>query len=222
MAESIDEQWFARAVTDVAPELIGGVIACRGAAGIIIETEAYHEDEASCHAHRGRTPRNEQLFLDPGTSYVYFTYGMHWCFNVVAEPSGTAAAALVRALYPIHGLNEMRERRRGNNRGRKIPDTNLCSGPAKLAQALGMNSSDNGVALVKPGISNLEQLLAASMDQPVIAFLPHVAKKHGIPPAGPKAPRELLCGGRIGISQAVDLQWRWAVPDNDYISAPFK
>jgi len=133
------EAFYARSVHAIARGLIGCIVRHGGAAGRIVETESYHEDEPACHAHTGLTPRTRTLFGPPGTAYVYRSYGVHALLNVVAEPAGVGAAALIRALEPLEGLELMRERR-----GLEPPES-LCSGPGKLTQALtiglGLNDS---------------------------------------------------------------------------------
>jgi DNA-3-methyladenine glycosylase len=131
-------------VHEVAPELIGTTLLVDGVGGRIVEVEAYdHEDPAS-HGYRGRTPRNASMFGPPGRAYVYRSYGIHWCLNLVCQEAGVAAAALVRALEPTHGLDEMR-RRRGLDDPRL-----LCSGPGRLCQALGVSGEHDGCRLDRP------------------------------------------------------------------------
>jgi DNA-3-methyladenine glycosylase len=133
---------------EVAPLLLNKVLAHEGVAGRIVEVEAYRgsEDPAS-HAFRGRTARNTTMFGRPGLLYVYFSYGIHYCCNVVCRPEGTAGAVLVRGLAPLRGLGMMRERR-GPVRNR-----DLCSGPGRLCQALGLDRSADGSDLLDPSSS---------------------------------------------------------------------
>jgi DNA-3-methyladenine glycosylase len=136
--------FFARSVHDVAPDLIGATLLVNGVGGIIVEVEAYHHTEPAAHSFRGPTPRNLVMFGPPGFLYVYRSYGIHWCMNVVCEKEGSASAVLIRALEPTHGLATMR-RRRG-----VIDDRALCSGPGKLTEALGVTHAHNGFALDAP------------------------------------------------------------------------
>jgi len=142
---------FARNVHDLAPELIGATLLVDGVGGRIVEVEAYdHEDPAS-HGYRGRTARNASMFGPPGHAYVYRSYGIHWCLNLVCEAVGVANAILVRALEPTHGLEGMRERR-----GLENPRL-LCSGPGRLCQALGITREHDGFALDRPPFELFER-----------------------------------------------------------------
>ena len=180
----------------VAPWLLNKVLVRGGRAGRIVEVEAYHgANDAASHAFRGRTPRTAVMFGPPGFLYVYFTYGMHWCANVVCGPDGEAAAALIRALEPLHGLEEMRTARPGARR-----DRDLCNGPAKLCQALGITGAETGTDLVAPAAGGARATVRLLAD--------------GTPP--PKRPGR---GTRIGIKEATDKRWRFWVPDNAYVSA---
>ncbi len=150
----LSRDWYARDAATIARALIGCVLRRTlpdgtDLAGIITETEAYlgPEDLAS-HARGGhRSPRNESMWGPPGTAYVYFTYGMHHCFNVACLEEGHPAAVLVRAIQPTMGVEAMRENRRRENRKTPLPDARLCDGPAKLCQALRIDKALDGVDL---------------------------------------------------------------------------
>ena len=124
--------FYARPVLEVARDLVGCTVSHAGATGVIVETEAYHDTEPACHAFVGLTPRTRVLFGPPGRAYVYRSYGIHALLNAVCEPEGVGAAVLIRALEPLEGIELMRARR-GQERGEE-----LCSGPGKLTQALGI------------------------------------------------------------------------------------
>lgn len=142
MLESSDlTAWFSRDVTLVARELLGAELLVDGVGGIITETEAYHPSEPASHAHRGQTERNSAMFLGPGHVYVYRSYGIHWCFNLVCAD---AAAILIRAIQPTQGVEQMAERR-----GLADPRA-LCSGPGKLCSALNLTRAENGLLLSDP------------------------------------------------------------------------
>ena len=182
--------FFARPVVEVAVDLLGCVIEHGAASGIVVETEAYHHSEAACHAHVGLTPRTHVLFGPPGTAYVYRSYGIHALLNAVCEPEGVGAAVLVRALEPLEGIEAMR-RRRGLER---VED--LCSGPGKLTQALGVELGENGTDLASGPVRVLP------------------------PPAGRQRPAH-VAGPRIGITKAAELPWRFCARGNPYVSRPW-
>jgi DNA-3-methyladenine glycosylase len=187
----VSRAFFNRAATTVAPRLLNKILAAAdGRAGRIVEVEAYVGaiDPAS-HTYRGKTPRNAIMFGPPGHMYVYFTYGMHWCANCVSGPQGAGCGVLIRALEPLHGLEQMRAARPMATR-----DRDLCRGPARLTQAMGISGAQNGVDL----IGTLDGF--AVVDD-------------GIAP-----PKGLAGGPRIGISLAKDLPLRWSVPGNRYVS----
>jgi DNA-3-methyladenine glycosylase len=139
--------FFARSVHEVAPDLIGTTLLVDGVGGIIVEVEAYHHTEPAAHSYRGPTPRNSVMFGPPGFTYVYRSYGIHWCVNFVCEKTGSASAVLIRAIAPTHGIPAMR-RRRGLH-----DERSLCSGPGKLTEALGITHAHNGLALDAPPIA---------------------------------------------------------------------
>jgi DNA-3-methyladenine glycosylase len=140
----IGRTFFARSVHEVAPDLIGTTLLVDGVGGVIVEAEAYDHEDPAAHGYGGRTDRNASMFGPPGHAYVYRSYGIHWCVNFVCEGVGVAAAVLIRALEPIHGIEVMRERR-------GLEDLRaLCSGPGKLCQALGITREHDGLALDRP------------------------------------------------------------------------
>jgi DNA-3-methyladenine glycosylase len=175
-------------VVEVARELVGCTIRHGDTAGVIVETEAYHESEPACHAYVGRTARTVTLFGMPGVAYVYFSYGIHALLNVVCEREGTGAAVLIRALEPLEGIEVMRLRRG------PVRDEDLCSGPGKLTQALGVGLELNGTDL---------------FDGPI---------RLGPPPGA--RPR-ILSGTRIGITKAPDLPWRFCAAGSRHVSKPW-
>ena len=173
---------------DVAPLLLNKIIRCGAASGRIVEVEAYRgADDPGSHAFRGPTPRTEVMFGPAGFAYVYFTYGMHWCLNVVVGQQGTASAVLIRALSPIEGVELMWQRRPKAKRER-----DLCSGPAKLCQALGVDGALDGHDLSVPPLELLDD---------------------GLP-----APREPVVTTRIGLTRGAELPWRWYVDGDPNVS----
>jgi DNA-3-methyladenine glycosylase len=183
----ISESFYARSVHDVARDLLGCVLRHGETAGRIVETESYHETEPACHAHIGLTPRTHTLFRSPGVAYVYRSYGIHALLNAVCEPEGVGAAVLIRALEPTDGIDLMHERRALTR------EQDLCSGPGKLTQALGIGLDLNGTLLTEGPIT----------------IEPRVAE-----------PR-LVEGTRIGITKAAELPWRFCDADSRHVSRPW-
>jgi DNA-3-methyladenine glycosylase len=188
-AGALPARCYARPVLEVARDLVGCVVRHGATAGRIVETEAYHHAEPACHAFAGRTPRTETLFGRPGTAYVYRSYGIHALLNAVCEDEETGAAVLIRALEPLEGVELMRARR-----GRHVL-TELCSGPGKLTQALGIDLERNGSSLVD-GPVRLERA-----------------------PSG-ASPLRVVTGPRIGITRATDLPWRFCAAGSPHVSRP--
>jgi DNA-3-methyladenine glycosylase len=185
--------FYDRPVLEVARDLVGCVVRHGPTAGVIVETEAYHHSEPACHAYVGLTPRTKTLYGPPGVAYVYRSYGIHALLNAVCEPAGEGAAVLIRALEPLDGIAEMRARR-----GLHLRLEDLCSGPGKLTQALGIGLDLNGTSL---------------LDGP-IAF-------EARPVAAAAAPVELAVGPRIGITKAADLPWRFCASGSRHVSRPW-
>ena len=184
----------ARDTLTVARELLGQRLVRRWAGqelvGRIVEVEAYVEDDAACHASRGRTARNAVMFGPPGHAYVYFIYGMHHCFNVVTEPEGSAAAVLVRAVEPLAGVEVMRQNRTGRQ------GVELTNGPAKLCYALGIDGALNGADLVAGQVLWLER--GAAVEDGCVARGPRV--------------------GVRGDERALRVPWRLWVEGHPYVS----
>src|SRR4030081_2246671 len=147
LGKRLTRKFFDRSVHRVAPDLIGATLLVDGVGGTIVEVEAYHHSEPAAHSFNGPTPRNLVMFGPPGFSYVYRSYGIHWCVNLVCEKAGSASAVLIRALQPTHGIPAMR-RRRGLH-----DERSLCSGPGKLCEAFGITDAHNGLALDVPPIA---------------------------------------------------------------------
>jgi DNA-3-methyladenine glycosylase len=187
----VKPSFYARPVLEVARDLVGCVVSHESAAGVIVETEAYHDSEPACHAFVGLTPRTEVLFGPPGHAYVYRSYGIHALLNAVCEPQDVGAAVLIRALEPIEGIELMRERR-GLEQIR-----NLCSGPGKLTEALGIELHHNGVDL----------------DRGPVVVEPRPAAWRDV---------EVSVDQRIGITKAVELPWRFCAVGSRFLSRPVR
>jgi DNA-3-methyladenine glycosylase len=198
LPDRLQADFYARPVLEVARELIGCVVEHRGVSGRIVETEAYHESEPACHAFVGLTPRTRTLFGEPGIAYVYRSYGIHALLNAVCEPAGVGAAVLIRALEPLDGIERMRLRRARGGGCLPVSDRELCSGPGKLTQALGVELSENGTSL---------------MDGPIAI---RAGESDGKLVKGEMA----IAGKRIGISKAVELPWRFCMVGNPHVSRP--
>ena len=180
---AVPRSFYERDPVVVAPELLHKVLVTARGAGRIVEVEAYDgANDPGSHAYRGPTPRTQLMFAAAGHLYVYFTYGMHWCANVVCRRPGVAAAVLVRAVSPMRGIDEMRAARPAARR-----DRDLCNGPAKLCAALGIDGSANGVDVTR-------------------ALSPvRIVDDGAVPPTG------VVCTTRIGLTHGADLPWRWYV-----------
>lgn len=155
--------FFDRHVVEAARDLIGAEFLVDGVGGIVVETEAYDRDDPASHSVNGPTARNAAMFGPPGRAYVYRSYGLHWCLNVVCGPAGHGAAILIRALEPTRGLELMRTRR-GIGAERL-----LCAGPGRLTQALGVTRAHDGMPLDEPPFR-----IAASTTRPPIAAGPRI------------------------------------------------
>ena len=184
--------FYARPGIEVAPELLNKVLVAPGVRGRIVEVEAYMgSDDPGSHAYRGPTPRTEVMFGRPGHLYVYFTYGMHWCANVVCDVEGSPSAVPLRAVTPLDGIDVMRERRPKAKR-----DADLTNGPAKLASAFGLDGQHDGLDLQRN------------------RFGVRIDDDETSPPADPAQ------GVRVGLTHGADIPWRWAVPDCPDVSRP--
>ena len=162
-ARAVGRAFFDRPPELVAEQIIGCELSYGGAGGVIVEAEAYGQRDPASHSYRGQTPRCSAMFGPPGTVYVYLTYGMHWCVNLVTEQAGTGAAVLIRAIEPTHGLDLMRQRRGTDD------DRLLCAGPGRLTQALGISGDINGLALREAGLH-----VGRRRGNPEVAFAPRI------------------------------------------------
>jgi DNA-3-methyladenine glycosylase len=184
---TIPKRFFARSVHEVAPELIGATLLVDGAGGTIVEVEAYDREDPASHGYRGRKARNAAMFGPAGHAYVYRSYGIHWCLNLVCAAEGVAEAVLVRALEPIHGIPRMAERRRTDD------PRLLCSGPGRLCEALGVTGDHDGLPLDRPPFELLARAAA-----PEVVATPRI----GITQAADRPWRYVLAGSRF-LSRAL-------------------
>jgi DNA-3-methyladenine glycosylase len=185
MTASLPIAFFDRPVTDVARDLIGVTLLVDGVGGPLVEVEAYDPDDPASHSFNGPTLRNQAMFGPPGHAYVYKIYGIHWCLNFVCRPG---SAVLIRALEPLHGREVMQARRGA------MPERQLCSGPGKLCQALGVDIAHDGLPL----------------DAPPFVLLPA------------EASHAIATGPRIGITKGAETPWRFVRRGSPYLSKPLR
>ena len=196
----MERTFFDRAAVDVAPELLGCVLEHDTAEGLVAveltEVEAYMgEADPASHAYRGRTPRNAVMFGPPGYAYVYFTYGMHFCVNLVCLPAGTASAVLLRAGRIVAGEELARQRRASNGNGTR----ELARGPARLCQALGIDRAQNGADVCSADSAlRIRGPMGGTTDRSV---------------------NEILTGPRVGVSSGAEVAWRFWLSGEPTVSA---
>lgn len=191
MVTPLGRAFFDRPAGEVAPDLLGCVLLHDDVGGVIVEVERYEEHDAASHSHRGPRGRAAVMFCDPGRVYVYRSYGMHWCANLVCDAAGRGSAILLRALRPTHGLDRMRARRAGR------PDRELCAGPGRLTEALGIDGAlDGGWAV--PGPDGRHDLVLLPREEEVLVSR----------------------GPRIGITKDTHRAWRYAVAGSPWLSRP--
>ena len=188
----LPRSFYARPSPEVAPDLLGRILVRRlpderRLSARIVETEAYQEGDPASHSYRGRTRRTEVMFGRPGHLYVYFTYGMHFCMNVVTGQDGEGSAVLLRAAEPVEGLEDMARRRSAAD------PRLLCSGPARLCEALGVARAENGTDLVRGG-------------------------ELWVLPGEPVPPSRIGVTARVGIRDGMDRRWRFLVTGDPFVS----
>jgi DNA-3-methyladenine glycosylase len=178
---------FNAASEQVARRLIGAILSVDGVGGRIVETEAYDREDPASHSFSGPTPRNAVMFGPPAFAYVYRSYGIHWCLNFVCREAGHGAGVLIRAIEPLTGFDAMRQRRGVE------PIKLLCSGPGRVAQALGITHKNNGMSLLEAPF----YIEIPEEDSPIVT------------------------GPRIGITKAMDMPWRFGLAGSKFFSKPF-
>jgi DNA-3-methyladenine glycosylase len=188
IGDRLGVDFFGRSVHDVAPALIGCRLFFDGVGGTIVETEAYEREDPASHSFVGLTERTKIMFGPPGRAYVYLSYGIHSLLNFVCEPEGDAAAVLIRALEPTTEIETMRSRR-----GKARKDLDLCNGPGKLTEALGVTLAQNG----------------SRLDRAPFKLLP---------PEG--EPLTVVTSPRVGITKAVERPWRFSAAGSKFVSRP--
>jgi DNA-3-methyladenine glycosylase len=199
--QPLPREFFARPAVEMAPDLLGCVISHATADGLVavrlVEVEAYAgEADPASHAFRGRTPRNAVMYGPPGHAYVYFTYGMHFCVNLVCEPEGHASAVLLRAGQVTDGVRLAAARRAGRRRSGAVPrETDLARGPAALCEALDIDRSQNGADVCAPA-----------------------APLRVLAPARPVPAADISTGPRVGVSRAADVAWRFWITGDPAVS----
>lgn len=194
----LSDEDFLGSTVDVAKSLLGMRLSTlsRGkkTSGMIVEVEAYCGDiDAASHAAMGRTPRNEVMFRSGGHCYVYISYGIHHCVNVVTEREGQGTAVLIRAIEPLEGIDVMRKRRQGARRKHPVSVRELTNGPGKLCQAMGIDMTVLGHHLLRSPAISLTRYRTFRNDQ-------------------------IVASRRVGISKAVEFEWRFFVKGNEWVS----
>lgn len=189
MVSPLGANFFARPAREVAPDLIGCVLEGNGVAGVIVEVERYEHWDAASHSFRGPTPRSDVMFGPAGYIYVYRSYGLHWCVNIVCGPEGHGAAVLLRAVEPTSGLQLMRARRGA------VADRDLCRGPGRLAAAFAVTGALNGVPLLDAAPATGLRVLPRNRE-----------------------PVAIERGPRIGITRDVARPWRYTLQDSVWTS----
>jgi DNA-3-methyladenine glycosylase len=174
---------------------VGWTLLVEGVGGVVVETEAYEPDDPASHSFGGLTRRNATMFGPAGRLYVYRSYGVHWCANVVCDADGVGAAALLRALEPMHGIDVMRGRRGA------VDERLLASGPGRLTEALGITTAYDGVEIA------LRQRLQQSVAS-------------GVQLVRPRREVNVVASPRVGITRATDLPWRYSLAGSSFVSRP--